>query len=431
MTSATTTSSNGRSIRKVICDAGAGARVYFTVYEHLKELLCSHADNSGQLTFGANMIAASGAGAATATATNPLWVVKTRLQCHNANFSGLSSGLLPSLAGISHVAIQFPAYEKIKSYFAKRGKVVRSRLQEQGQVKNSQVRYDGVVDCIKKRDTIIEIFYEKHLGQLIDVITSSCPPNSIDQSVSKSVGFGSAENEIRAKPEILLNICELLCFCVLHHLHRIKCNFLLHNVIDKVLFLTHRKEKYLVLAAVRFFRTVISRSVRDEGIWLASYKDVSKFRRVGITPKFQCKTGEEAHQKPGRSHLKLILETEFQCKTGEEAHQKPEFQCKTGEEAHQKPGRSHLKLILETDSSIERMTTMVGEVAFQCLQLEKELRPTMDEVLESLKEIQGSKMRTMESGVVEYRPPPLPEGDDIELIKNSKEPSSPNSVTDR
>ncbi|GMP57052.1 hypothetical protein CsSME_00021296 [Camellia sinensis var. sinensis] len=111
-----------------------------------------------------------------------------------------------------------------------------------------------------QRDTIIEIFYEKHLGQLIDVITSSCPPNSIDQSVSKSVGFGSAENEIRAKPEILLNICELLCFCVLHHPCRIKCNFLLHNVLDKVLFLTHRKEKYLVLAAVRFFRTLISRS---------------------------------------------------------------------------------------------------------------------------------------------------------------------------
>ncbi|XP_028098077.1 nicotinamide adenine dinucleotide transporter 1, chloroplastic-like isoform X2 [Camellia sinensis] len=298
MTSATTTSSNGRSIRQIICDAGAGASagaiaatvvcpldviktrlqvyglpklphsgprgniiitslqniiqteglkgmyrglsptlvallpnwaVYFTVYEHLKELLCSHADNSGQLTFGANMIAASGAGAATATATNPLWVVKTRLQVgklsselcqvrvpqkltrnvlklslyktqgmrpgvvpykgifsalrrisHEEGIRGLYSGLLPSLVGISHVAIQFPAYEKIKSYFAKRdntttsklspGKlviasavsklvasvmtypheVVRSRLQEQGQVKNSQVRYDGVVDCIKK-----------------------------------------------------------------------------------------------------------------------------------------------------------------------------------------------------------------------------------------------------------------------------------------
>ncbi|XAR57016.1 hypothetical protein NMG60_11025014 [Bertholletia excelsa] len=112
-----------------------------------------------------------------------------------------------------------------------------------------------------QRDPIIEVFYEQHLGQLIDVITSSCPPNSSGQSISEPAGSNvTAESQIIAKPEILLNICELLCFCVLHHPYRIKCNFLLNNVIDKVLFLTHRREKYLVVAAVRFLRTLISRN---------------------------------------------------------------------------------------------------------------------------------------------------------------------------
>ncbi|XP_065863785.1 uncharacterized protein [Euphorbia lathyris] len=108
-----------------------------------------------------------------------------------------------------------------------------------------------------QRDNIVEIFYEKHLGHLIDVITASCPVEGI---VSKSSGSDvRIENQNGVKPEILSNICELLCFCVLHHPYRIKCNFLLNNVIDKVLTLTRRREKYLVVAAVRFVRTILSR----------------------------------------------------------------------------------------------------------------------------------------------------------------------------
>lgn len=70
---------------------------------------------------------------------------------------------------------------------------------------------------------IIEIFYEKYLVQYIDVITASCPPKGIAETLYKSTHSGGrVEAQIFMKPEILLSICELLCFCVLHHPSRIK-----------------------------------------------------------------------------------------------------------------------------------------------------------------------------------------------------------------
>lgn len=73
-----------------------------------------------------------------------------------------------------------------------------------------------------QRDSIIEIFYEKHLGHLIDIITTSCPTEGF-QSAKKIEGAGgSLGDKNGVKPEILSNICELLCFCVQQHPYRIK-----------------------------------------------------------------------------------------------------------------------------------------------------------------------------------------------------------------
>ncbi|GAU37451.1 hypothetical protein TSUD_206870 [Trifolium subterraneum] len=112
-----------------------------------------------------------------------------------------------------------------------------------------------------QRDTIIDIFFEKHLGQLIEVITASCPSENIADASIKSTSPGqSVQFQRKTKPEILLNICELLYFCVLHHPYRIKCNFLVNSAIENILLLTRRAERYLVVCAVRFVRTVLSRN---------------------------------------------------------------------------------------------------------------------------------------------------------------------------
>ncbi|GMP58996.1 hypothetical protein CsSME_00022451 [Camellia sinensis var. sinensis] len=65
------------------------------------------------------------------------------------------------------------------------------------------------------------------------------------------------------------------------------------------------------------------------------------------------------------------------------------------------------------------------------------MRPTMEEVLEALKEIQETKDENTGEVIdnvevlTSARPPPSPEGDNIVLLNNGKEPPSPHSVTDR
>jgi protein phosphatase-4 regulatory subunit 3 len=60
----------------------------------------------------------------------------------------------------------------------------------------------------------------------------------------------------------LVKTIELLCFCAQHHSFRIKYYVLRNNVVEKVLNLMQRREKYLVVASVRFLRACVG--LKDE-----------------------------------------------------------------------------------------------------------------------------------------------------------------------
>ncbi|PWN17907.1 mitochondrial carrier [Microstroma glucosiphilum] len=114
--------------------------IYFTVYDGCKEFLAKNAGD-GEEDFINHIVSALTAGGASTVCTSPLWVVKTRFMLQSAKPRdpmqpppykhtldafirimqeegprGFYRGLLPSLMGVSHVAVQFPLYETFKSW---------------------------------------------------------------------------------------------------------------------------------------------------------------------------------------------------------------------------------------------------------------------------------------------------------------------------
>ncbi|KAK4263844.1 hypothetical protein QN277_029207 [Acacia crassicarpa] len=99
----------------------------------------------------------------------------------------------------------------------------------------------------------------------------------------------------------------------------------------------------------------------------------------------------------------------------------------------------------ESDKDVRRMIVSVAELAFQCLQRDRELRPSMEEVLEILKRIECGNdefdhleevdshraVSIPHSGPIRPLSPPSPDCVKTGLLKSSKSLSSPKAVTDK
>ncbi|KAL3631353.1 hypothetical protein CASFOL_024337 [Castilleja foliolosa] len=83
------------------------------------------------------------------------------------------------------------------------------------------------------------------------------------------------------------------------------------------------------------------------------------------------------------------------------------------------------------DAEVTRMATSVAELAFRCLQLDKDMRPSMNEVVDFLRDIQGGEDCKYENVKGPACKPGTPETDDAVLLKKKNFlMSSPNAVTD-
>lgn len=77
----------------------------------------------------------------------------------------------------------------------------------------------------------------------------------------------------------------------------------------------------------------------------------------------------------------------------------------------------------ETNSNVRRTVTLVAELAFRCLQQERDIRPSMEEVVEALRAIQKEDSNAHMVDIVD-----LPADEDAGLLKGSISPTSPDSV---
>lgn len=205
--------------------------IYFWWYSIKKDQLRKK-NNGKRLTKTQNLIASSQSGLLAQICTNPIWLIKTRMCIQRPDdpnryrnicdavkhiykaegFRGFYKGMIPTLFGTSHGAIQFVTYEEMKNIYNDKYpykeqidtfsyilmaasskifascvtypyQVVRARLQNQ---RNFEY-YNGVVDVIKKiyaREGL-RGYYKGMVPNVIRVLPSTCLTFVVYESLSR------------------------------------------------------------------------------------------------------------------------------------------------------------------------------------------------------------------------------------------------------
>ncbi|MCJ1419390.1 hypothetical protein MMC32_005745 [Xylographa parallela] len=124
--------------------------LYFVWYDQIKHAMLAYHGLRQGLSYYDYFLASGTAGILTAICTNPIWVIKTRMLSTSAKhpgaymsiwdgtrriykaegLSGFYRGLVPSLLGVSHGALQFMAYEQMKKLRDTRGSTKQPQTQQ-------------------------------------------------------------------------------------------------------------------------------------------------------------------------------------------------------------------------------------------------------------------------------------------------------------
>lgn len=114
------------------------------------------------------------------------------------------------------------------------------------------------MDQETEKNTYLEMFYDN----FVDKLTERISFGSVNEEDCSSPENGHQQQKQFVHPWSLTKIVDLLVFMAQHHGYRIKYYILRNNVLVKVVALTRRKEKFVVLAALKLLRACVG--LKDE-----------------------------------------------------------------------------------------------------------------------------------------------------------------------